>query len=187
MHDGILTDLEDAKVFLMMSFFIFTLQGQYIVNSSILVLLSGLVTLFFLGTWGLWELYVVGGVALLIGKLLHITSHNKWRKCNKVELAYFLVGQPFYLCFLTPIIIPQTNAAVGVLLAGMVWMLIIFFFSIFYVKNSRLLDSYMLIPIASMFILTLFFHHYMWVPFAVASPLAVLASIFFFKRFAAEV
>jgi hypothetical protein len=173
MHDGILTHLEDARVFLMMALFIATFQGQYIVNNSLLVLLSGLASLFFLQGWTVWEFYLVLIVALLLGRYQHFKRSTTWRKCNKVELAYFLFGQPFVLLFLSPLVIPQTNVAVGVFLAAMVYLLVLFFFSIFYVKNVRLLDHHIMIPIAAYWLLTLFFHQVRWLGFGVGVGLAI--------------
>lgn len=181
MHDNqsIYLNPDGPLVFYMMAFFIMTYEAQFLLKKFWLVIGMVLGALFIIDGWKMWQLYLCSGLALILATVNTVKSKRPYKKLNRILTMVYLVIQPCFLIILSPIVIPQTNVAVGVVLALMVWSLVSFLSHIFYNNNKRLLCVELKLIGLVYFMATLFFHHWLWVPFGVSLGVIVIFSSIF--------
>lgn len=181
MHDHLIIAAESSIVFSMMSMYLVTFHTHFFINKLVCTAVSALVSMYFIDGWRHWEIWMMMGIAIISAISFSKSCKRSSVPLNNVELIIISIVQPLYVVILFPIIIPQTNVAVGVLLAFMIWSLVVLFFSIFYNEHQHTLDSRLLTTGITVFISTLFFHHWKWVSPALSVGVPFLYNTLFIK------
>jgi hypothetical protein len=181
MHDHLIIAAESSIVFSMMSIYLVTFHTHFFINKLVWTAISALISMYFIDGWRHWEIWMMMGDAVITAISFSKTCKRSSIPLNNVELVLIGIVQPLYVIILFPIIIPQTNVAVGVQLAFVLWCPIVLFFSIFYNEHQHTLDVRLIITGITVFISTLFFHHWKWVPPALSLGIPFIYNTFFVK------
>lgn len=176
MHDNIILHHPNIILLISNAFFLFTLNSQYIVRRFLYTLASSVIAIYFTDTWTNWEVYVAILAGSLFGFFHAQQTTRKWKVANSTFLVYFSAILPIYSVGLFPLVIPQTDVAMGVALAFILWIFISIFFFLFYKHHSHVLDRHILCSSVVVFILTFALHRWFWICFSInlASQLLLL-------------
>lgn len=174
MHDNII--LHNPNIILLISnaFFLFTFNNQYIVRKLHYTLFSTFIAIYFTSTWSSWEIYVASTLGILLGFFHSFQTQKKWKPANSTFFVYFNVILPIYSVALFPLVIPQTDIAMGVGLAFLVWFFISILFYIFYKRHPQILDRHIIYSNLVVFLLAFFLHRWFWLNFALLFSLEIL-------------
>lgn len=174
MHDNIILHHPNIILFISNAFFLFTLNNQYIVRKFHYTIISALIGIYFTSTWHDWQVYVSIVLGIIFGFLHSLQTQKEWKRANSTFIVYFNVILPIYSVGLFPLVIPQTDIAMGVLLALLLWIFVSIFFFIFYKNHAQILDRHIIASSVIIFIFTAFLHRWFWINFSLTLTAQVL-------------
>lgn len=174
MHDNIILHHPDIIIFLANAFLLSAINNQYIVRKFHYTIISSLIAVYFTNTWKSWEVFAAIIFGTILGYLHGLQTQKKWKRANSTLLVYFNVILPLYSVGLFPLVIPQTDVAVGVALAILIWVFVSIFFFIFYKHHPQLLDRHIVLSSISIGILTIFLHRWFWLNFGLTFAVQIL-------------